>query len=92
MEKLFKERGLNYGIGNSGFISNPEKENYGYSPDGIIYNRDNDELVGLAEYKSVDKVIHGGDAWNKKYMAMCSWKISFSMGFSFLFFTFSTHC
>lgn len=69
MEKLFKERGLNYGIGNSGFISNPEKENYGYSPDGIIYNKEDDSLVGLAEYKSVDKVIHGGDAWNKKYMA-----------------------
>lgn len=69
LEKLFKERGLNYGIGNSGFITNPNQQNYGYSPDGIIYNRDNDSLVGLAEYKSVDKVIHGGDAWNKKYMA-----------------------
>ena len=69
LEKLFKERGLNYGIGNSGFITNPNQQNYGYSPDGIIYNRDDDSLVGLAEYKSVDKVIHGGDAWNKKYMA-----------------------
>lgn len=69
MEKLFKSRGLNYGIGNAGFITNPSMPNYGYSPDGIIYNKDDDSLVGIAEYKSVDKVIHGGDAWNKKYMA-----------------------
>ena len=69
MEKLFKSRGLNYGIGNAGFITNPNMPNYGYSPDGIIYNKDDDSLVGIAEYKSVDKVIHGGDAWNKKYMA-----------------------
>lgn len=69
LEKLFKERGLDYGIGNSGFISNPNQPNYGYSPDGIIYNKEDDSLVGLAEYKSVDKVIHGGEAWNKKYMA-----------------------
>lgn len=69
MEKLFKSRGLNYGIGNAGFITNPNMPNYGYSPDGIIYNKDDDSLVGIAEYKSVDKVIHGGEAWNKKYMA-----------------------
>ena len=69
MEKLFKSRGLNYGIGNAGFVTNPNMPNYGYSPDGIIYNKDDDSLVGIAEYKSVDKVIHGGEAWNKKYMA-----------------------
>lgn len=69
MEKFFKSSGLNYGIGNVGFVTNPNMPNYGYSPDGIIYNKEDDSLVGLAEYKSVDKVIHGGEAWTKKYMA-----------------------
>ena len=63
----FKEAGLNYGIGNTGLIRNPNNPNIGYSPDGIVFDRDSGDAVGLSEYKSVGKITRGDEAWSKKY-------------------------
>lgn len=63
----FQEAGLNYGIGNTGLIRDPSNPNLGYSPDGIVFDRDSGEAVGLSEYKSVGQITRGDEAWAKKY-------------------------
>lgn len=65
----FKEAGQNYGIGNTGLIRDPSNPNLGYSPDGIVFDRDAGKAVGLAEYKSVGQITRGDEAWAKKYDA-----------------------